>query len=132
MKAKYLFVSALAAITAFTACTKEEAEETFATLFSNGAVTVSSCAELNALTSPNGTASTYLLFENESGKTIKIYWKNFSNGLTLYSTLNDGESHLQQTFVSHVWYITDASENCLTVLAAARPGSTDTLTFVMQ
>ncbi|MBI1288115.1 MAG: hypothetical protein GC178_11135 [Flavobacteriales bacterium] len=129
MKAKYLFV---AAITTFSACKKDEVEKVFTTLFGNGALTVSDCAELSSLTSPTGTASTYLFFDNQSGETVKIYWKNYSSGLTLYSTLDDGETHLQQTYVSHVWYITDASENCLTVLAAAQPATTDTVTFVKQ
>lgn len=132
MKAKHLFVAALAAITALSACKKEEAEEVFTALFGNGALTQYDCSQLGTLTSPNGTPSTYLFFENESGETVKIYWKNYSGGLTLYSTLDDGETHLQQTFVSHVWYLTDENENCLTVLAAAQPATTDTVTFVTQ
>lgn len=132
MKAKYLFVTAMAAIVTFSACKKEEVEKVFTTLFGNGEVTIYDCSELNGLTSPNGTASTYLFFENQSGQTIKIYWKNYSSGLTLYHTLDDGEDVLQQTYVSHIWYITDASENCLTVLSAVQPATTDTVTFVKQ
>lgn len=50
MRTKQLFVAALVGITTFSACKKEEVEKAFATLFSNGAVTVSACSELSGLT----------------------------------------------------------------------------------
>lgn len=132
MKARILSVVALATITAFSACKKEDVEKVFAVLFGNGAITLYDCSELGTLTSPNGTPSTYLFFDNQSGETVKIYWRNYSGGLTLYGTLDDGEDKLQQTYVSHVWYVTDESENCLTVFAAAQAATTDTVTFVKQ
>lgn len=114
---------------AFSSCKKEEENGVHA-VFQSGQFVQNTCDEADELNSPNGTQATSIFFKNESSVALKIYWVNFSGGLTIYhDNVVPGQSKLQHTFLQHPWYITTADEECITVLTALRPAVTDTVVF---
>lgn len=129
MKSKALILIGLASVMAFSSCKKDE-EKSIHAVYSNGHFVENSCSELVGMKSPTGTPSTHVYFKNETDETLKIYWVNLSGGLTLYQeSMGPNEAHLQQTFLQHPWYITTASEECVTIVTALRPATTDTVRF---
>lgn len=114
---------------AFNSCSKDEDEEDGLFVeFQTGQFVQNSCAEADSLSSPNGTQPTSIYFKNESSETVKIYWINFSGGLTLYhDNVAPGQAKTQGTFLDHPWYIATEDEECITVVTALRPAVTDTV-----
>ena len=67
-----------------------------------------------------------ITFENKSGQKIKIYWLDFFGHRILYKVLDVGEHYDQETFLTHPWLITDASDNAWNIfLAGSRPSVVD-------
>lgn len=60
-----------------------------------------------------GIQSTHLNFINHSGKTVRTYWINYQGARQFYAEIADGQSYLQQTYVSHPWVVTDTQNNCI-------------------
>lgn len=48
---------------------------------------------------------TTITFENRSSESVTIYWVSYDCELVFYSTLWPGESHLQETSVTHPWVV---------------------------
>ncbi len=135
MKTNSFLLAALAATLSFSSCNlfdkdDEETNDTILLTFENGQFLANDCSELGTLNSPTGTQATAIYFENETGESLKIYWVNFTGGLTQYNgNLNTGNAFLQQTFLEHPWYITTSDETCVKIVTALRPGVTDTVRF---
>ena len=68
-------------------------------------------AEEKGIKSVNSDVEAKIKFDNKSGKTVKVYWLNFDGNRELYQTLKDGESHEQETYLTHPWVITDENDN---------------------
>ena len=68
-------------------------------------------AEEKGIKSINSDVSTEMTFTNKSGKTVKVYWLDFNGERKLYNTLEEKESYLQQTYLTHPWLITDEKDN---------------------
>ena len=68
-------------------------------------------AEEKGIKSVDGEVEAKIEFENKSGKTVKVYWLDYEGNRQLYQTLKDGESHEQETFLTHPWLITDEDDN---------------------
>jgi DUF1680 family protein len=60
-----------------------------------------------------GGQETAVVFENKSGRRVKIYWVGWRGGLRLYGELAPGETRRQHTTSSHVWQITDEDDKPL-------------------
>lgn len=131
MKKNTFLLAGLAAVLAFSSCKeKEDEDKSINAAYPNGQFVENTCSELSGLASPNGTPSTHIYFKNETDEALKIYWVNQSGGLTAYNEdLQPDEAHLQQTFLQHPWYITTASEECVTIVTALRAAQTDTVRF---
>jgi WD40 repeat protein len=71
-----------------------------------------SCSLESSLRSLVGTQTAPILFQNASGSTRNVYWLNYSGVRQLYNTLSPGQSFVQQTFLTHPWVTTDASNTC--------------------
>jgi hypothetical protein len=83
------------------------------------------CEAESSLQSSPGGASTNIQFENQSSRTIKVYWIDFTGKRQHYFDLAANQKYLQQTYVNHPWVITEHGENqpCLRiVLPDAKPG----------
>lgn len=61
----------------------------------------------NAPRSGGGGLNTQVLFKNESGHPVKLYWVDFGGQLKEYATLAPGESRRQNSYSRHTWLITD-------------------------
>ena len=59
-------------------------------------------------------ASIYMDFVNQRGSNMNIYWLDYNTGRVSYkSNLATGQTHNQQTFVTHPWLITDNTGACV-------------------
>jgi len=72
----------------------------------------SNCSEEGTIKSGTG-ASTYVMFKNKTEAEISVYWLNAQGKRQLYKKLAAGQSHNQQTFVTHPWLIANAQDACV-------------------
>jgi hypothetical protein len=71
-----------------------------------------SCSLESSLHSIVGNQTAAILFQNASGSTRKVYWRDYSGTRQLFATLSPGQSYVQGTFLTHPWVTTDASNTC--------------------
>jgi DUF1680 family protein len=62
--------------------------------------------------SPYG-EETEVIFENKSGRRVKVYWVSYRGELKLYFELGPGETRNQRTYVANAWRITDENDKPL-------------------
>ena len=132
MKKTALFAVIAGLTLSIASCKKDENQPAvFTAQYAIGDFYQFSCDTIGSIQSQLGTPSTNVYFNNKSSKTLKIVWVNFSGGMTVYEeSLMPNTGRFQPTYLGHPWKITDAQDNCLTVLMAAEAGVTDTVTFV--
>ncbi|MDO9177551.1 MAG: hypothetical protein Q7U16_04370 [Agitococcus sp.] len=71
------------------------------------------CSGEGRIKSSSG-ASIYMDFVNQRGSNMNVYWLNYNTGRVSYkSNLATGQTHNQQTFVTHPWLITDNTGACV-------------------
>ena len=51
-----------------------------------------------------------LIFQNKSGRRVKLFWVSYKNKLQSYGELKPGETRRQGTFANNTWLITDESD----------------------
>ena len=56
---------------------------------------------------------TTVVFENKSGRKVKLYWVEYGGGLKIYGTLDVGATREQNTFSDATWLITDEKDKPL-------------------
>jgi hypothetical protein len=65
--------------------------------------------------------ATAVVFENQSGQSVKLYWLSYQGELTSYGELAPGATRRQNTFAGNVWVIKDAKDKSFGyVVAKAR------------
>jgi len=69
----------------------------------------------NTAHSISGKIKSVIEFTNQSGNTRKVYWLNYDGKRVLYKELLAGETHSQDTFLTHPWLISDKNDNALNV-----------------
>lgn len=72
----------------------------------------SNCSEEGTIKSGTG-ASTSVMFQNKTNADISVYWLDAQGKRQLYKKLSAGQSHTQQTFVTHPWLIANAQDKCV-------------------
>lgn len=78
-------------------------------------VSAENCEQESNLKSGTG-ASINISFVNNATKKINIYWLDFNGKRVSYKKgLETGNTHKQQTFVTHPWLITDENDNCIKI-----------------
>ncbi|MBN0048061.1 hypothetical protein JS756_28905 [Streptomyces actuosus] len=79
-------------------------------------------SEAEDLRSVESRQSTYIEFINVSGVRLRVFWIDYDQKPVLYATLVDGDSYVQQTFVTHPWAaVTDAGEIRAAYLPSSSP-----------
>lgn len=58
-------------------------------------------------------ANTQVIFENKSGRRVKLYWVSYGNELMQYATLDVDEKYQQNTYARNSWLITDEDDKPL-------------------
>ncbi|MHC4248464.1 MAG: beta-L-arabinofuranosidase domain-containing protein [Planctomycetota bacterium] len=73
---------------------------------------VPAAADANAPRSAGG-QETAVVFENKTGRRVKIYWVGWRGGLRPYGELDPGETRRQNTYAGHTWQIADQDDKPL-------------------
>jgi CSLREA domain-containing protein len=60
-----------------------------------------------------GTTPSTILFVNESGRTVDLYWLDYEGQRVFYQTIPAGESREQPTWITHPWVTIDGEGNCI-------------------
>ena len=96
-----------------------------AILFAGGTIAQAAgaeCAEEHGLRSKRGDQPTELVFVNKKSHPVRIYWINYDGGRKFYAEVRPHQEHVQQTYRTHPWVVTDRQENCLGVYFPHRHG----------
>lgn len=73
------------------------------------------CGSESVSISRSGKVTTEITFINQRQQPVKIYWLDYSGKRKFYAQIQPGDRVVQQTYVTHPWVVTDASNNCLDV-----------------
>jgi hypothetical protein len=60
-----------------------------------------------ALRSQTGDMPTSIVFMNEYGRELAVYWVNYAGQLVFYRILDPGDFYVQQTYLTHPWIVYD-------------------------
>ncbi len=63
--------------------------------------------------SGGGGLNTEVVFENKSGRVVKLHWVDFGGQLKQYGTLEPGATRRQNSYSRHTWLITDEDDRPL-------------------
>ncbi len=80
------------------------------------------CSDEHGLRSKRGDEPAEMAFVNKSPHTIRIYWINYDGGRQFYAEVRPGREHVQRTYRTHPWVVTDRRENCLGIYYPYRHG----------
>lgn len=76
------------------------------------------CADEGLLFSIADIVPAQITFHNESGAVRRIYWLDYMGDRVDYGVIVDGDAHVQGTYATHPWVVTDASEVCVGIYVA--------------
>ena len=133
MRLQKIIIFSLSIAVAISSCKKAEDEtDEIIAEYTVGYFQQDDCSLVDSLNSSLQVPTTAIVFVNNSDKSLKIDWIDFTGNLVTYKeSLEPGSSHHQGTFLTHPWYITTDNGNiCVTILTGLRAGETDTVTFV--
>lgn len=83
------------------------------------------CAAEKVLKSPVSSAKTKITFVNESKDfTRNVYWLNFDGVREIHDAIKPNGRVTIDSFVGHIYVVTDSNKNCKAVLTTDRDGST--------
>jgi hypothetical protein len=72
-----------------------------------------SCQQVAGHKSLNDNTAATILFVNNTSETVQTFWLNFKGDRVFYSQIAAGESHSQNTWITHPWIVADLSGACL-------------------
>lgn len=85
--------------------------------YRGGLMTKTDCAQEPVTRSGSGGATT-VTWINNSQEVRRGYWLNYSGQRVLYWELQPGQQVQQQTYITHPWVITNANNQCVSILTA--------------
>ncbi len=71
------------------------------------------CSDQNTIHSVAGGSEVSLVFVNQTPETVNIDWITGGGARETYDTLGSGGSYSVNTYIGHVWLITDYQADCL-------------------
>jgi hypothetical protein len=87
-----------------------------------GAVSHEPCVAAARLRSIHSETSLHLDFVNRTAGAVSLHWIDFNGKLVHYIDIEAGETHHQQTYVTHPWIALDRDEQCRGVFVPNGPG----------
>jgi hypothetical protein len=87
-----------------------------------GPVLELTCAREPDLRSLASEESLHIVFHNMTQTPLTLTWLDFNGRRVSYATLEPGQSHRQQTYVTHPWLALDADGRCVTAYLPRVPG----------
>jgi hypothetical protein len=80
----------------------------------SGQVAPSPTVQPSRACSQNSSQAVNLPFRNGfTDRTVRLFWVDYACNEVAYGVVGPGQTHVQQTFVSHPWRVRDASTNAL-------------------
>ena len=77
----------------------------------------------NLRSTGDGSVKTNIRFDNRTNETVQVFWIDGDGKRVPYAVLSPGQKQGQETFVGHVWLVTDAAGKALAVYVPdRRPG----------
>ncbi len=70
------------------------------------------CAEERGARSIEGKQATTMLFQNNRASPVRIYWLDYQGQRKLFAEVAPGRQHVQRTYITHPWIVTDDTERC--------------------
>src|SRR5437867_3911070 len=92
---------------------------TVACAYAQADLSATSCAEEQLLTSSVGRVPASIEFKNATNQTVRVYWRNYNGQRVRYNVLPPATGYTQPTYESHIWVITDISDQCLAIYLPA-------------
>lgn len=71
------------------------------------------CAHEATLRSLNSASRSTVEFFNGSRQNVQLYWLDFQGKRKHYRDIAPATAHVQQTYATHPWIVTDSAGNCL-------------------
>lgn len=71
------------------------------------------CAEERGAKSAASNTPSVIIFNNNTAAPIKIFWLDFQGGREFFGELAAGTNYRQETYVDHLWVVTNAQGGCL-------------------
>ena len=76
----------------------------------------------------SGDQPSQITFDNQSGRTVDVWWLDYEGNRVHYNTLGPEGSYLQETWITHPWVITEGGEggsgDCLGYTISTQPSQT--------
>lgn len=67
----------------------------------------------------NSQTETFLMFSNDSGSVVDLWWIDYFGHEVYYASINPGTTHMQPSYATHPWVVRDhISQNSVLVLVA--------------
>lgn len=79
------------------------------------AMAQSNCPEEQGLRSINSELPSAITFVNGTRDDVQVFWIDFQGAKQQYGWIAPGQSHMQQTYVSHPWAVYNRHGECLGV-----------------
>jgi hypothetical protein len=76
----------------------------------------SCCPEAGDLRSRNSQTLARFVFRNATPQPVNVVWVDFKGANKVYAEVPAGALHIQATFVTHPWLLTDTAGRCLAVV----------------
>jgi hypothetical protein len=79
------------------------------------ALAQANCPEEQGLRSSNSERPSVITFVNGTLDDVQLFWIDFQGAKQQYGRIAPGQSHLQQTYVTHPWAVYNRHGECLGV-----------------
>jgi hypothetical protein len=80
----------------------------------------SGCAQTGLKSSTSSKKAT-ITFENTTDQQVHVSWIDFDGATRPYGDVAADSTHVQETFVGHVWQVTDETEQCVQITTVSKP-----------
>lgn len=88
-----------------------------------GSLSAQPCADAPSK-SPNSQTQAKVTFENRSGGSVTVHWRDYEGTAVKYASLDDGSTVTQSTYAGHIWEVRDASGACISTFVAGGSDAT--------
>lgn len=78
----------------------------------------SGCPQEGHIKSPSSYDKATITFDNQTAGDLKVYWIDFNGKRKFYNFVKAHSKYDQETWVGHVWVVTDKAEQCLKLHSA--------------
>ena len=86
----------------------------------------SGCAQ-QGLKSPGSSTKAAITFVNKTDQILNITWIDYTGANSSYGTVGPKGTAVQQTYVGHIWKLTDQTGQCVRIATATGPKTTVTV-----